>query len=123
MLTPTKSTWTESIIFSFAKSTGTNPVAGLTWNHATHTLYGTARKNAAEFRRVLFRSHAHSDQIHLDREHHLLLCKIDRDESSGRADLEPRHQHPLRHHQQPKRTDLGRWNGLQIIATCCKRRR
>jgi|CZKD01.1.fsa_nt_gi uncharacterized repeat protein (TIGR03803 family) len=41
MLTPTKSTWTESIIFSFAKSTGTNPVAGLTWNHATNTLYGT----------------------------------------------------------------------------------
>ena len=41
MLAPTKSTWTESIIFSFAKSTGTNPVAGLTWNHATNTLYGT----------------------------------------------------------------------------------
>jgi len=41
MLTPTKSTWTDSILLSFSKSTGSNPVAGLTWNHTTNTLYGT----------------------------------------------------------------------------------
>jgi uncharacterized repeat protein (TIGR03803 family) len=41
MLTPTKTTWTESILFSFTTDTGTNPVGGLSWNHKTNQLYGT----------------------------------------------------------------------------------
>jgi uncharacterized repeat protein (TIGR03803 family) len=41
MLTPTKTTWTESVLFSFTTDTGTNPVGGLSWNHKTNQLYGT----------------------------------------------------------------------------------
>jgi uncharacterized repeat protein (TIGR03803 family) len=40
-LSPTKSTWTESILFTFTKSSGVNPVAGLAWNHTNNNLYGT----------------------------------------------------------------------------------
>ena len=41
MLTPTKTAWTESVLFSFTTDTGTNPVGGLSWNHKTNQLYGT----------------------------------------------------------------------------------
>ncbi len=38
-----KGTYTESIIFTFVHdgTTGTNPVAGLSWNTTNHSLYGT----------------------------------------------------------------------------------
>ena len=41
MLAPTKTSYTESIIYAFSTSYGTNPVGGLTWNHKTNQLYGT----------------------------------------------------------------------------------
>ncbi len=41
MLTPTKTTWTESILYSFSTNFGTNPISGLSWNHKTNQLYGT----------------------------------------------------------------------------------
>jgi len=41
MLAPTKTSWTESVLFSFTTDTGTNPVGGLSWNHKTNQLYGT----------------------------------------------------------------------------------
>ena len=41
MLTPTKTTWTESILYSFSTNFGTNPIGGLSWNHKTKQLYGT----------------------------------------------------------------------------------
>ena len=41
MLAPTKTTWTESILYAFSTSYGTNPIGGLTWNHKTNQLYGT----------------------------------------------------------------------------------
>ena len=40
-LAPTPSTWTETVLFTFSKSTGVNPVAGLSWNHTNNNLYGT----------------------------------------------------------------------------------
>jgi uncharacterized repeat protein (TIGR03803 family) len=40
-LSPTKATWTESILFTFTKASGANPVAGLSWNHTNNNLYGT----------------------------------------------------------------------------------
>ncbi len=40
-LTPGKSTWTETILYTFAKASGINPQAGLTWNPATGALFGT----------------------------------------------------------------------------------
>jgi uncharacterized repeat protein (TIGR03803 family) len=36
-----KPTWTETVLFTFSKSTGTNPVGGLSWNHTNNNLYGT----------------------------------------------------------------------------------
>jgi len=41
MLTPTKTAWNESILFAFTTDTGSNPIAGLAWNHKTNQLYGT----------------------------------------------------------------------------------
>lgn len=41
MLTPTKTAWNESVLFSFTTDTGTNPIGGLSWNHKTNQLYGT----------------------------------------------------------------------------------
>jgi uncharacterized repeat protein (TIGR03803 family) len=35
-------TWTESILYAFNTTNGTNPVGGLTWNHKTNQLYGTS---------------------------------------------------------------------------------
>jgi uncharacterized repeat protein (TIGR03803 family) len=40
-LAPAKTTWTETILYTFIRSSGTNPVAGLTWNHTNNNLYGT----------------------------------------------------------------------------------
>ncbi len=40
-LAPANPTWTETILYSFAKSSGVNPVGGLTWNHTNNNLYGT----------------------------------------------------------------------------------
>jgi uncharacterized repeat protein (TIGR03803 family) len=40
-LEPSAGTYTESIIFEFSRTTGTNPVAGLVWNTTNHSLYGT----------------------------------------------------------------------------------
>jgi len=41
MLAPSKGTYTESILVSLNKNTGSNPVAGLSWNHTNNNLYGT----------------------------------------------------------------------------------
>jgi uncharacterized repeat protein (TIGR03803 family) len=41
MLAPSNGVYTESILTSFNKKTGTNPVAGLSWNHTNNNLYGT----------------------------------------------------------------------------------
>jgi len=41
-LAPSPTTWTESVLFTFSKNSGTNPVAGLSWNHTNNNLYGTA---------------------------------------------------------------------------------
>lgn len=41
MLAPSNGTYTESILVSFNRNTGTNPVAGLSWNHTNNNLYGT----------------------------------------------------------------------------------
>jgi len=41
MLAPSKTAWTESILYSFSTNYGTNPVGGLAWNHKTNQLYGT----------------------------------------------------------------------------------
>ena len=41
MLTPAKTTWTETILFACDQNDGTNPIGGLTWNHKTNQLYGT----------------------------------------------------------------------------------
>jgi len=40
-LAPTKATWIETILYTFSKSSGVNPVAGLSWNHTNNNLYGT----------------------------------------------------------------------------------
>ena len=40
-LTPSAGKYTESIIYTFSKSSGSNPVAGLSWNHSNNNLYGT----------------------------------------------------------------------------------
>ncbi len=40
-LAPANPTWTETILFTFTKQSGVNPVAGLTWNHTNNNLYGT----------------------------------------------------------------------------------
>jgi uncharacterized repeat protein (TIGR03803 family) len=40
-LTKSGSTYTESILYSFARASGTNPVAGLVWKTKNKTLYGT----------------------------------------------------------------------------------
>lgn len=42
MLTPASPTWTESILYAFNATNGINPIGGLTWNHKTNQLYGTA---------------------------------------------------------------------------------
>lgn len=34
-------TYTESLIYQFSETTGTNPIAGLVWNTTNHSLYGT----------------------------------------------------------------------------------
>lgn len=41
MLAPTKTTWTESILYAATHDQGIYPVGGLTWNHKTNVLYGT----------------------------------------------------------------------------------
>ena len=41
MLAPTKPAYTESVLYTFNTTNGTNPVGGLTWNHKTNQLYGT----------------------------------------------------------------------------------
>ncbi len=47
-LAPANPTWTESILFSFTNTSGSNPVAGLTWNHKNNNLYGaTSSGNGA----------------------------------------------------------------------------
>ncbi len=38
MLTPAKTTWTETILFACDQNDGTNPIGGLTWNHKTNQL-------------------------------------------------------------------------------------
>jgi uncharacterized repeat protein (TIGR03803 family) len=40
-LAPTSSTWIQSILYTFSKTSGVNPVAGLAWNHTNNNLYGT----------------------------------------------------------------------------------
>jgi uncharacterized repeat protein (TIGR03803 family) len=40
-LAPANPTWTETVLYTFAKSSGVNPVGGLTWNHTNNNLYGT----------------------------------------------------------------------------------
>src|ERR1017187_1884993 len=40
-LAPAKPTWTQIILYTFSKSSGVNPVGGLTWNHTNNNLYGT----------------------------------------------------------------------------------
>lgn len=40
-LAPANPTWTETILYTFAKASGVNPVGGLTWNHTNNNLYGT----------------------------------------------------------------------------------
>ena len=40
-LAPANPTWTETILYTFTKSSGVNPVGGLTWNHSNNNLYGT----------------------------------------------------------------------------------
>jgi uncharacterized repeat protein (TIGR03803 family) len=40
-LTPAKATWTQTILYTFSKQSGANPVGGLTWNPTTGALYGT----------------------------------------------------------------------------------
>jgi uncharacterized repeat protein (TIGR03803 family) len=40
-LAPGNPTWTETVLYTFVKSSGVNPVAGLTWNHTNNNLYGT----------------------------------------------------------------------------------
>jgi uncharacterized repeat protein (TIGR03803 family) len=40
-LAPGNPTWTETILYTFAKASGVNPVGGLTWNHTNNNLYGT----------------------------------------------------------------------------------
>lgn len=40
-LIPSNGVYSESILASFNKNTGTNPVAGLSWNHSNNNLYGT----------------------------------------------------------------------------------
>lgn len=40
-LAPAKTTWTETILYTFSKSSGVNPVGGLSWNHTNNNLYGT----------------------------------------------------------------------------------
>lgn len=42
MLAPGSPTWTESILYAFNATNGINPIGGLTWNHKTNQLYGTA---------------------------------------------------------------------------------
>jgi uncharacterized repeat protein (TIGR03803 family) len=43
-------TYTESVIFTFSRPayTGTNPVAGLSWNPTNHSLYGTTSQYGAQ---------------------------------------------------------------------------
>jgi uncharacterized repeat protein (TIGR03803 family) len=36
-----KPTWAETILYTFSKTSGTNPVAGLSWNHTNNNLLGT----------------------------------------------------------------------------------
>ena len=40
-LAPANPTWTETILYTFSKPSGVNPVGGLTWNHTNNNLYGT----------------------------------------------------------------------------------
>ncbi len=40
-LIPSAGAYTESILYTFSPSSGTNPVAGLVWNTTNHSLYGT----------------------------------------------------------------------------------
>ncbi|HEY3973836.1 MAG TPA: choice-of-anchor tandem repeat GloVer-containing protein [Candidatus Sulfotelmatobacter sp.] len=40
-LAPGNPTWNETILYTFVKSSGVNPVAGLAWNHKNNNLYGT----------------------------------------------------------------------------------
>jgi uncharacterized repeat protein (TIGR03803 family) len=42
MLAPGSPAWTESILYAFNATNGINPIGGLTWNHKTNQLYGTA---------------------------------------------------------------------------------
>jgi uncharacterized repeat protein (TIGR03803 family) len=48
-LQPTNGVYTESLVFSFSRpnQTGTNPVAGLSWNPTNHALYGTTTQYGA----------------------------------------------------------------------------
>jgi uncharacterized repeat protein (TIGR03803 family) len=40
-LAPAKPTWTETVLYTFSKQSGVNPVGGLSWNHTNNNLYGT----------------------------------------------------------------------------------
>ena len=40
-LTPAKATWTQTILYTFSKQSGVNPVGGLTWAPTNAALYGT----------------------------------------------------------------------------------
>ncbi|HLZ43523.1 MAG TPA: choice-of-anchor tandem repeat GloVer-containing protein [Candidatus Sulfotelmatobacter sp.] len=40
-LSPGNSTWTETVLYVFSKSSGANPLGGLTWNPTNNNLYGT----------------------------------------------------------------------------------
>lgn len=40
-LAPSQPTWIQTIIYTFTKQSGVNPVGGLTWNHTNNNLYGT----------------------------------------------------------------------------------
>ena len=40
-LAPSQPTWIQTILYTFTKQSGVNPVGGLTWNHTNNNLYGT----------------------------------------------------------------------------------
>ena len=40
-LTPGNPTWTETILYAFTKTSGTNPLGGLIWNPTNNNLYGS----------------------------------------------------------------------------------
>jgi uncharacterized repeat protein (TIGR03803 family) len=40
-LTPAKTTWTQTILYTFSKQSGSNPVGGMIWNPTNGALFGT----------------------------------------------------------------------------------